>query len=168
MVRIVTRKIQLLCVVFLILGVAADGWSRQTQLSGIGGYGHITGEDVRSQFAPTVGASLNLRLIGPEIKIDYESVPWDRGGTLHLIGAGWFIQSEPKPTRPFFQIGWVFAIEPDARFVSANKFMGLAASAGLTRSLGSRFFIRPELRWKMIGPGPIMLTMPVVSAGFSF
>jgi len=151
-----------------MVGGAADGWSRQTQLSGLGGYGNITGEDVRVQFAPTVGASLNLRLIAPEIKIDYEYVPWDRQGALHLIGAGWFIQSDPKPTRPFFQIGWVFAAETDARFVSADKFMGLAASAGLTRSIGSRFFIRPELRWKMIAPGPIMLTMPVVGGGFSF
>ena len=83
-----------------------------------------------------------------------------------LIGAGWFIQSDPKPTRPFFQIGWVFGIDPDPRF--ADKFMGLAVSAGLTRSIGSRFFIRPELRWKMIGPGPMMLTMPVVGGGFSF
>src|SRR5262245_38629590 len=126
--------IRIVAVVSVILGVASDGCCRQTQVSGIGGYGHITGEDVREQFASTVGVSLNLRLYRPEIKIDYEYVPWDREGALHLIGAGWLIQADPKPTRPFFQIGWVFGAEPNAGFVSADKFMGLAASAGLTRS----------------------------------
>ena len=155
-------------VVFLILGIAADGLARQTQLSGIGGYGRIEGEDVREQSAAAVGVSWNLRLFGPDIKIDYEYIAWDREGPLHLIGAGWLIQGDPKPTRPFFQFGWVFGIEPESSPRVADKFMGLAASAGFTGSIGSRFFIRPELRWKMIGPGPMMFVMPVVGTGFSF
>jgi hypothetical protein len=153
----------------LILVFVASAWAAGPDVSAVAGYGHIGGEaeDVRSQSAAVVGASLNTRL-GPEIKIDYENVRWDRNGSLHLLGVGWLIQSAPKRTRPFFQIGWVLGIESAGPSGSRDKFQGLAAAAGFTQNIGSRFLIRPELRWKLIGPGPIMLTIPALSAGYRF
>jgi hypothetical protein len=136
------------CIAFVIFGVVTDAWARQTQVSGIASYGRVTGEheDVRGQFAPMVGASLNLRLFKPEIRIDYEYVPWDRRGHLYLVGAGWFIQTQMKPIRPFFQVGWVGGVETVA-YRRNPKFQGLGASAGFTRTVGSRLFIRPEVRF---------------------
>jgi hypothetical protein len=158
-------EVKCLCAVLFIFGVATDGRARQ-EVSGIAGYGRITGEseDIRGQFAPTVGASLILRLHRPEIRIDYENVLWDKNGRLHLVGAGWFIQSRPKAIRPFFQLGWMLGVERN----STQGFQGLAVSAGVTRDVGGRIFIRPEVRWKLIGPGPIMLITPMIGAGYRF
>jgi hypothetical protein len=162
------------------------------EVSASGGYGHIGGEaeDVSAQFAPLLGLSFSAPLGRLQVKTDYEHVNWkDRPGNLHMLGVGWLIQRRSGTTRPFFQVGWALGIErshfegfvPTASgvpvpmhpivFVSrtnTNTFQGLALSGGITKSLGKGFFVRPEVRWRLIGPGPIMLTVPTVTLGRSF
>jgi hypothetical protein len=138
------------------------------EVSGAAGFGYVTGEaeDVRAGYIPGFGVSISSRLGRPEIKVDYEYINWDRNGNLHMVGVGWLIQAEPQKIRPFFQAGWTFGIE---RFSGAtDKFQGLALSTGLTISTGTRLFVRPEFRWRLIGPGPMMMAAPAVALGYRF
>jgi hypothetical protein len=162
------------------------------EASATGGYGRVGGEneDIAAQWAPLVGASFKFRLLAPEIKIDYEHLNWkERPANLHMIGVGWLIQFRSGQTRPFVQVGWTFGIERShfeglvkiqpgvpvpgnepvfMSITTTDKFQGLAVSSGITRTVGKDFFIRPELRWRLIGPGPIMLTVPAVTLGYRF
>jgi hypothetical protein len=109
--------------------------------------------------------------------------PWDRPGRLHLIGAGWLIQGEQKDLRPFVQIGLAWGFERyhwqgtfpgrlpgdppvyvDRDFT--ERFHGPALSAGFTVGIRRRMFLRPEVGWKFIAPGPMMLFFPAVSFGW--
>ena len=169
-----TEMKYLLSLLILLVCLAPPNMAtaQNVEVSGTGGYGHVAGEDVRDQNIPLVGISASARLAGPEIKVDYEYINWNRsGGNLHMIGFGWLIQSRRPTVRPFFQFGWTFGIarshfegllpsprpgEPP-RFVSVtdtDKFQGLSLSAGVTFPMQGRFFLRPEFRWRMIGPGP--------------
>jgi hypothetical protein len=82
-----------------------------------------------------------------------------RSGLVHSVG--------PWTGSAVLQVGRVFGYEP-VRGNPAVWFQGLALSTGVTAAVNERFFVRPEVRWRLIGPGPIMLTTPVVSAGYRF
>ncbi|PYS54373.1 MAG: hypothetical protein DMG13_08425 [Acidobacteria bacterium] len=174
----------LLLVVFLQLAnsVAAQG----IEISSPAGFGHVDGEDVSGQYIPVFGVSASGKLGRPEIKVDYEYINWNRGGgNLHMIGFGWLIQAHRPSIRPFFQLGWTFGIQRShfegtvpgrlpgdpPQFINVtdtDKFQGLALSAGVTFPLQKRFFLRPEFRWRVIGPRPMMFSLPSLSAGWRF
>ena len=172
----------LLCLCMAI-SVAAQGG--EFEVGGVAGYGGVIGEDVRDQSYGYGGAFFQTRLGRPEVKVDYEYHAWDRLGPLHMIGVGWLIQAKPRKSRPFFQVGWVWAFErhrvrgtfpgrlPDDPPVFVDRsitetLQGLALGAGVTLDVGNRFFIRPELRWRGLGPGPMMMFLPAVSVGVRF
>jgi len=152
------------------------------EISGTAGFGSVWGEDVETQTLAFGGASFMLKIIRPEVKIDYEYVPWDRKGRLHMIGAGWLIQGS-KNMRPFFQFGWTWGFEryhvqgtfpgrlPGDLPIYVNRnfteiLHGPALSAGFTIPFRREMFVRPELRWKFITPGPMMMLLPAVSFGW--
>jgi hypothetical protein len=177
----------LIGVVLILLSMTTLAAAADVEISGAAGFGYVTGEaeDVRAGYIPGFGVSMSSRLGRPEIKVDYEYINRDRTGNLHMMGVGWLIQAEPQKIRPFFQAGWTFGIErsyiqqvvpgpgpndPPIVFsrTATDKFQGLALSTGLTISTGARLFVRPEFRWRLIGPGPMMIAMPAVTLGYRF
>ena len=167
----------------VILLLSADAFAQDREISATAGVGHVDGEDANDQWFSMLGLSFSARLWRPEIKIDYEHLDWDRTGNLHVIGVGWLIQKRATKLRPFFQWGILGGVQrqrfsgtigrPDFAPLSVertftNAFTGVALSTGFTADVRKQFFIRPEVRWKIIGPGPFMVTVPTVSAGYRF
>ena len=158
--------------------------AQDREVSVIGGLGHADGEDVSDEWFSMAGASFSARLWRPEIKVDYEHLNLDRTGNLHFIGVGWLIQKHTTKVRPFFQWG-VLAGFQRQRFTGTigrppnfppvfvdrtftNALGGVALSTGFSVDFRGQFFIRPELRWRVVGPGPFMVTTPAISLGYRF
>ncbi len=49
-----------------------------------------------------------------------------------------------------------------------RTYYGLAFGAGASVTLSGRFFLRPEIQLKMLGPGPFIIVLPALGAGFRF
>ena len=165
----------------LALCAAAAAQAQDIEVSVAGGWGRVVQDDSARRDIDWAGASFKTRLGRPELKVDYETFTrtfTNEKERFHLFTAGWMIQSDRRRVQPFFLVGWTLGVQNSTRDLgptsppvprhSRNGVMGLALSGGA--SLGSRgpFFVRPELRWKLLGAGPISILQPGLSAGWRF
>jgi hypothetical protein len=159
----------LLGVAVCVLPISAQAQSGM-EISGTGGWLRASADDAAVVDGGWVGASFKARLGRPEIKVDYEFFHrnfTNEKESIHLIGAGWLVQRRSGRVRPFYQVGWTFGVQTSDRHARSG-LMGLALSAGLKANVTDRLFLSPELRWKLLGPGPMMLVEPGVTLGWQF
>jgi hypothetical protein len=160
-------------VVILILWwfcAALDCAAQDVEISVAGGWIDVDQDDATSANAGWVGSSFKVRIRRPEIKVDYETFRRNYPNArqrFHLVSAGWLIQTDPRRVRPFFFLGWTLGVQTSEGRQNQG-FQGLATAAGLTVSPSGKFFIRPELRWKLLGPGPMSLIEPGAAVGWQF
>jgi hypothetical protein len=85
----------------------------------------------------------------------------------YALTGSWFIQGERerKRFRPFFQLGATYGAT-----VSADNFelFGVSLGTGFTGTIGDGVFVRPELRFKVLGRSATVLLQPALSIGWQF
>ena len=84
----------------------------------------------------------------------------------HAVAAGWRFQMRRPAVRPFVEVGWVVASQQSGR--EDEAFHGPGAAAGLTVRLRAGLFVRPQVRLKILGPGPLVTTQGGVAVGWQF
>jgi hypothetical protein len=131
------------------------------------GITRISGDDIAPQAVWHVGLFFKARVGAPELEIDYERID-RRLAVLHAVSGGWLIRGTPKTVRPFFQFGATVARQNPGTLVAARTLFGPSLAGGVAGSIGEHVVIRPELRWKFLLPGPMMLVQPSVGIGWRF
>jgi hypothetical protein len=157
--------------IFALITSALHAQISDPEISGTVGRTQVTGDDVRKHYVTSLGVSFKARLgkpqLGkPQVKVDYELFNGSFWMDYALTGS-WFIQGERerKRFRPFFQLGATYGAT-----VSADNFelFGVSLGTGFTGTIGDGVFVRPELRFKVLGRSATVLLQPALSIGWQF
>jgi len=158
--------------IFALITSALHAQISDPEISGTIGRTQVTGDDVRKHYVTSLGVSFKARLgepkLGkPQVKVDYELFNGSFWMDYALTGS-WFIQSERerKRFRPFFQLGATYGatVSPPDDF----KLFGVSLGTGFTNVIRDGLFVRPELRFKVLGRSATVLLQPAFSIGWQF